>query len=42
MQGLLVDSYLDKNTENDMIRQQIIEEVKAKMMRDKEDQKYKN
>ena len=42
MQGLLVDSYLDKNAENDMIRQQSIEEVKAKMMRDKEDQKYKN
>jgi len=41
-QALLVDSYLNKNAENEMLRQQIIEEVKAKMLRDKEDQRYKN
>ena len=36
-QGLLVDSILNKNAESDLIRQQILEEVKAKMLRDKED-----
>lgn len=41
-QALLVDSYLNKNAENEMLRQQIIEEVKAKMLRDKEDQRFKN
>eukprot|EP00347_Sterkiella_histriomuscorum_P013166 403365756 len=41
-QALLVDAILDKNPENEMIRKQILEEIKAKMFRDKDDQKYKN
>ncbi len=41
-QGLLVDSILNKNEESELIRQQIMEEVKAKLVRDKEDQKLKN
>jgi hypothetical protein len=34
---LLVDSILNKNEESELIRQQIMEEVKAKLVRDKED-----
>ncbi|CDW71250.1 UNKNOWN [Stylonychia lemnae] len=41
-QSLLVDTILDKNPENEQIRKQIMEEVKAKMSRDKDDQQYKN
>ena len=41
-QGLLVECLLEHNQENEAIRQQILEEVKAKMSRDKEEQQYKN
>ena len=41
-QSLLVDSILDKNPENEQIRKQILEEIQAKMARDKEEQQYKN
>ncbi len=34
---MLVESILNKNEESELIRQQIMEEVKAKMLRDKED-----
>jgi hypothetical protein len=38
----LVDSYLNKTAESEGIRNQIIEEVKAKMLRDQEELRYKN
>lgn len=41
-QALLVDSIIDKSPENELIRKQILEEIKAKMARDKEEQGYKN
>ena len=41
-QALLVDAVLEGGEENQMIRQQILEEVKAKMSRDQEEQRFKN
>ena len=43
-QSLLADTVLEdqENVENKQIRAQILEEIKAKMTRDKDDQKYRN